>query len=556
MSECYAVNAGKSFESDPKEPIMKSIFQQYERVLVESLISSFGLDFLVRDQHGGDVDTIHNVRQIGKDEQMVYKNEANQKAYEDRGEYNKATKAKYDSDSDFVNRRNELSQQKDAGTLTDAYTGQKLARNAKVDVDHVISTEEIHNDAGRVLADLNGIKLANSEENLQATDSSINRSMKEKSIEEYTKWLDEKSVQRQNEIKKLREKPEYELTDKERGILHKYEQQEAIDQEKMKQVDAKARKAYEAKLVRTYYTSPKFAKDLALAAGNQSVKMGARQALGFVFAEMWFAVKEEFENSKGNFELGEFLKILGNGIKRGFGRAKEKYSELFSRFLGGAVSGTLASLTTTLCNVFFTTAKNTVRLIRQSYASIVEAGKVLFINPKNYTFGERMRAVVKILATGASVVAGVMVSDTIAKTPVGGIPVLGDVIQTFCGAFVSGIMSCTLLYFVDRSELSQKLFKALDGLHTIETEINYYQQQADYFERYAAELMSIDLTQLRREVALYETIVKNLENTKTEKELNIVLKQALHDLGVAIPWKNHQSFGEFMRDKNAHLVFE
>ena len=52
----------QDYNPSPNEPIMQSIFQQYERVLVESLITSFGLDFIVKDQHGGDVDTIFNVR--------------------------------------------------------------------------------------------------------------------------------------------------------------------------------------------------------------------------------------------------------------------------------------------------------------------------------------------------------------------------------------------------------------------------------------------------------------------------------------------------------------
>ncbi|MDE7326091.1 MAG: hypothetical protein K2N63_07440 [Lachnospiraceae bacterium] len=556
MNGCYAINAGESFDPDPKEPIMKSIFQQYERVLVESLVAAFGLDFIVRDQYGGDVDTIHNVRQVGKDKQMVYKNAENQKAYENREMYSKQMKAKYDSDGSFTSKREALDQKKKNGTLTDAYTGQKMDRNAKMDVDHVISTKEIHDDPGRILAGLNGIDLANSEENLQATDSSINRSMKEKSIDEYTKWLDDKKAVRVEEIKKLRSKAKSELTDKEKSLLHKYEQQEAIDQEKMKQADANARKAYEAKLAKTYYTSKKFKKDLALAAGNQSIKMGARQAMGFVFAEMWFTVKEEFETLEGDFDFGKFLITLGGGIKRGFERAKEKYSELFSRFLGGAVSGALSSITTTLCNIFFTTAKNTVKIIRQSYTSIVEAGKVLFINPQNYTFGDRMRAVAKILATGASMVMGVIVSGAIAETPIGGIPVLGDVVPAFCGTFVGGIMSCTFLYFIDRSELSNRLFGVLNSLHTIETEINYYRQQADYFERYAAELMNIDLVKFRNETALYETIITNLENAQTDKELNIVLEQAFRDLGIMVPWKGYQNFSEFMGDKNARLVFE
>lgn len=258
----------------------------------------------------------------------------------------------------------------------------------------------------------------------------------------------------------------------------------------------------------------------------------------------------------GSFDLGDFLNALGKGIKRGFERAKEKYKELFSKFLSGVVAGALSSLTTTLCNIFFTTAKNVVRIIRQSYASLVEACKVLFINPDNYTFGERMRAVVKILATGASVVVGAIVSEAVSNTGIKAIPVLCDIVPSFCGAFVSGIMSCTLLYFLDRSELMNKLFHALDGLHTIETEINYYRQQADFFERYAAELVEIDLVQFKKEVAFYDQIADSLEAAETEEELNIVLKNAMITANILVPWKGYESFDEFMNDSKAHLVFE
>ena len=292
MSTSYVVGVGRQFDPVPSEPIMESIFQQYERVLVESLVTSFGLDFLVKDQHGGDVDTIYNVRQIGQDDQMTYKNVLNQQAYDQRGQYDKAQKAQYDSDHRFKDRSAELSRQKKEGTLTDAYTGQKFARNADMDVDHVIATKEIHDDRGRVLCVLHGLDLANSEENLQPTDRSINRSMQEKSISEYCDWLKKTEPHRAAELERLRSKPKSELTDKERSLLHKYEQQAAVNADKMKQLDATARKSYEAKLACAYYTSPKFAKDLALAAGNVGARMGVRQALGFVFAEMWFAVKK------------------------------------------------------------------------------------------------------------------------------------------------------------------------------------------------------------------------------------------------------------------------
>lgn len=326
----------------------------------------------------------------------------------------------------------------------------------------------------------------------------------------------------------------------------------------MLEVDARARKAYEAKLASAYYTSPKFAKDLSLAAGSVGIKMGIRQAMGLVFAEMWFSVKAEFEQTDLNsrFELGEFLRSMGNGLKKGFENAKEKYKDIFSRFFSGAVAGALASLTTTLCNIFFTTAKNVVRIIRQSYASLVEAAKVLFINPENYTFGERMRAVAKILATGASVVVGTLVSEMVGKTPLGHLSVIGDVVQSFCGAFVTGIMSCTLLYFLDRSDLVNKMVAFLDTLPSVEKDIDYFRRQTEFFEAYAAQLMKIDLAEFKREITVFVDAVGSICNAKTEAELNGVLSNLYDTIGIKKPWDGYMSFNAFMSDPNSRLVFE
>lgn len=485
------------------------------------MITSFGLDFLIKDQYGGDVDTIYNVRQIDRNDQMTYKNQANRSTYENLEAYDSA---EYHRDARYIAKKRETSVQKKEGSLADAYTREKIARDGKSDLDHVVSAKEIHHDRGRVLAGIAGTDLANCEGNLQATNPHTNRTKKASSMDSF---------------------------------LDKYGDEYTEDQKSnMHQIDHAARKSYDSKLAKAYYTSPRFVRDLTVAAGNVSVRMGARQALGLVFAEMWFAVKEEFQNVGDRFDLGDFFTSLGRGIKLGFERAKRKYDELFSRFLNGAVAGALASLTTTICNFFFSTAKNVVRIIRQSYASLVEAGKVLFINPDNYTFGDRMRAVVKVLSTGASIVVGVIVSDAVGKTGIASIPVLGEVVQTFCGTFVTGIMSCTLLYFFDRSEIIRKLVETLDNLHTIETEIDYYRRQADYFEEYAAQLMEIDLRQFQQETALYNKIASDIEKAKTEEDLNIVLRQALENIGGILPWDKHRSFNDFMQDKSACLVFE
>ena len=156
-----------------------------------------------------------------------------------------------------------------------------------------------------------------------------------------------------------------------------------------------------------------------------------------------------------------------------------------------------------------------------------------------------MRAVAKILATGASIIVGVVVSETIGNTGIKMIPVLGDIVPSFCGAFISGIMSCTLLYFLDRSKLMNKLFHALDGMHFIEKEIDYYRRQE-----------KLDLDQLQKETAFYGHITESLEAAKTEQELNNALKKALETANILIPWRGFESFDQFMSDRNSRLVFE
>lgn len=44
--------------SSKEETAFETLFSEYERVIMHSIITSFGLDFLIKDQHGGDVDVI------------------------------------------------------------------------------------------------------------------------------------------------------------------------------------------------------------------------------------------------------------------------------------------------------------------------------------------------------------------------------------------------------------------------------------------------------------------------------------------------------------------
>ncbi|MDO5151323.1 MAG: hypothetical protein Q4D76_18345 [Oscillospiraceae bacterium] len=520
MMENAIMNSSKNYFPEEKENVLLSIFKQYEYVVIQSIVTSFGLDFLVKDNLGGDVDTIHNVRE------GIYHNSNNKYDYDNRGEYNS-----YDYHSDYRYRETNksVSENRKNGSLVDSYTGEEISRNGKSDLDHVISAKEIHEDAGRVLAGLDGVDLANSPENLQATNPHTNRTKKADSMNNF---------------------------------LDKYGDEYTETQKKnMREKDRIARESYEVKIAKAYYTSPKFAKDVTLAAGKIGVKMGLRQLLGFVFSEIWFSIKEEFVllNVKPglDMDMGDFFKSIGNGFEKGLENARTKYKDLFSKFADGTTAGILSSLTTTLCNIFLTTSKNIVKILRQSYASVVEATKILLINPDNYPFGERMRAAMKVISTGASVVLGGMVSEAISKTPIAVIPGIGDIVQTFCGTLCTGIVSCTLLFFIDQSKIINKAVNLLNKIDTIEDDIQYYKQKAWFFEQYAAELMEIDLDTFKKEISAYSLISKSINASTSDIELNTILKINMRALNISMSWeKSYDSFDSFMSDNNSKMIFE
>ncbi len=525
---------------NPDEDIYEGIWSQYEKVIVESLISSFGLDFIVKDQHGGDVDTIHNVRQIGDDPEMTYKSTKNVEAYAQHGKYD--TKL-YHSDEAFAEiKRRARAEFDEKGTkIVDAYVDGNLLipRNNKTierkhqgQLDHVISASEIHEDRGRVLAGVDGVELANHESNLRFTNAALNRNKSNMTVEEYIAWAEKNP-------------------DKVNWNGNKGEPLPEDVKNKMRAEYARAKKRYDAELARKYYTSPQFLKDTTLAAGKVGVQMGIRQAMGFALSEVWFATKEELKKLQGECEFAAIIDAIIRGIQNGFERAAEKYKELIGKFIEGAVAGALSSISTTICNIFITTKKNMVKYIRQMYASVVQAGKVLFINPNNLVFGERLREVTIILATGASVIVGSVVGDTLAKTPIGQAPYVGSALVTFTSTLVSGLLSCSFLIFMDRSIFMRRL---VDELNKVASTANNYKQIADYMESLAANLAKIDIDAFKAETEKYQKTAMSIAECDDENALSEILKNAYSEFGIRIPWEG--DFDSFMGNKSNCLMFE
>lgn len=539
---------------EPEDNLMDGLFRQYERIIIDSIITSFGLDFFIKDRHGGDVDTVHNVRQIGIDENMTYKNSGNEDTYNNLEVYNSHL---YHSHTEYKNCNREGKEKKNNGTLIDGYTGKKFKINEKSDLDHIISANEIHKDRGRILSGLNGGDLANDRNNLIHTNSSINRTKKDKKMDVYINEISVKQRKTELEIEKLKLKVS--LTEEDKKYLKKLETRKdnlnAANIEKMKILDKNARERYNKKIERAYYSSSKFKKDLAFASANVAFKVGLKQALGLVFTEVWFSVKEELEKNVNKSDLANLLESVVSGVKKGIEIAKEKYREILLKFTESAIAGALSSITTTICNIFFSTAKNVVKVIRHSYVSIIQATKILFMNPDNLEFGERMRAVLKVLATGASVIVGILAGELVDKLlTIPGLGIVKEVCQVFTTTFITGVMSCTLLYYLDKNEKINKLVEVLNDINLVEKTINYYKEQAIYFEKYAAELFEIDFDMFKEISEKYSIFLDNIDEITDSSELNKRLKEIVEVLGIK-PFKEN-TFDEFMNNEKSVLCFK
>lgn len=432
----------KSFQ----EQRLRQLFDECQNSVIGQIIGPFGLSMsMFNDKDGGGVDTIRNVRN------GVYASKAEQKRYDERGAYDPS---EYHSHSGYRKKNAEVSQDKKNGELTDAYSGKKVAANAKIDLDHANSAKGIHDDAGRILAEKNGADLANQSSNLYATNSTINRSKGQKPMEEFITDWEKSRDKRLSDIASLSKRND--LSEKEQKKLAKLQALEEFSPEEARAIAKKAKKQYE-KQVNQYYRSGKFIKSAAKDAGKMAVKTAIQQAIGSIlvefaqasFHEMKMFIRERAEAMENIFE------DIKNRLKRIMQRVLDKLSrwkEIAADLRDGLLSGFLSSLTTTLVNIFATTAKRFVRAIREGIRSLVQAFKVLFFRPEEMTEEEAIKIVIKSL-TGVFITTISIAAESGLNTFLQSVPVIGQfasIITPVLLGILSGISIAIVSYYVDK----------------------------------------------------------------------------------------------------------
>ncbi len=438
------------------------------RNVLQSVSGPFGLGKLVSayDQMGGHVDTIHNARA------GVFATADAQAACDAQPAY----EAKHiHGHRAYVRANAAVSQAQKAGTLTDAYTGQRFRAadrqnpQRKMNLDHVISAKEIHHDAGRVLAGLNTPDLANTATNLRTTSASVNKSKKALSADQFRHKLDQTAASRAQRIRQL-QKAGARMTPQDRAELTKLRALNRVDTNRLAQADAHARSAYNSTLNRSYYGSSGFAKKASGAAAKEGARAAAQRALGVVLVEFFACALHEIRDweHKGR-QHHSLMAELQHRLARVAKACMAKLDQALAALGQGFVSGFLSNLVTTLVNVFTTTTMRFMRTLREGAQALLGALKVLLAPAGESSWQQRMHESSKLMLAGGMVVGGIALEEwlSVQLAAVAWLAPMAHVLVAAITGAVVAMGNTFVLYLVDKADLLGVLGQArLDAVGT------------------------------------------------------------------------------------------
>lgn len=513
---------------------------ELERTVVTSLVTSFGLDFLLfKDQTGGNVNTIHNVRQ------GVWATESERQKFEQRGEYKSKdyhTHPNYKATGD----RDKASQQ--GGNLNDPYRSTTMGAHEQRNLDHVISAKEVHDDPGRVLAELSGVELANQASNLQTTQETVNKSKKQSSISDYLARLPNLIAEHEATLEKSRARlatlprdtPEERhkariLEDKILKTENKVEQLKAIDPAAMCERDAEARAPYERQVNHSYYTGKKFLWQTAGAAGTAGIAMGTRQVLGLVLAEVWFELRQQlpilYNRLRHNFSLEAFIDGIVRSLKGIWRRVQARFRAFLTGFGEGVFAGVLSSLSTTVLNIFATTQKMAIKIIREMWGHLCRAIRLMVFNPDQLGTVDLCKGVTELLSTGAAAVVGTMAYAQL--LPVCSFPFGGE-LATCASTVLTGLLTLGLNYVLLHGPMAHRLWASVEKLVPRDMTLESVQAINVELDRY---LLEFGRLEVNIEVQELEAFSLELAACEDEFECSAVLQRAVEARGIELPFE-------------------
>lgn len=414
--------------------------------VLQTIEGQFGLASLVlSNKSGGNVTTAHNFENAHKfkEKDIPIATQEDMQKYQgykasQEGNWNEVRKnAGYDEPLPKMRKTAFQTQDK----IFDAYSGKELPKDGRAHLDHIVSIKEIESNAKAhlSLSVEERAKIATNDKNLAWSEASANQSKGDNKMSEWIDKTDKKTGQTKGE---------------------KY----GIDREKALQKDKEARKYVYGEIDTA--TLKKYSTELLSTGGKDAAKMAAYSAIGVILREL---VAGLFEEIRATF------KNKGESLKEIFVRFKERLQKILANIkakwkdiLGGSIeAGIMAfcsNIVVFVINLFFTTLKRVVSVIRAGFVSIVQAAKILANPPKDMPKDEVGFAALKILTTGLIGALSLGLAEGIEKlllsvpalTPIMAFPVpiinetIGTILSTTLSAIIGGLLSTIAIYYMDK----------------------------------------------------------------------------------------------------------
>lgn len=454
-------NASLSKEQRIDEDLVEYLdFDELEAKLESQLEEELsGLGFFKEEKEKiGDPDALGKVmldevwKQFGNQIGLDMTNETLNQKYdrEHKDETYAEVGKKVMQDPKYKNANKAMKEQQQLGNLKDEYTGKKLNKNDSANLDHVVSRKELYENQRRRQAGINTENLANKDDNLKATNESLNKSKKEKSVDEYVSRREEreKELRKQNERanKKIDESNMSDVEKQKAKAKNNKRLQDKLDadDELMRKVDKEARKAIN--------------KDIAKGVAKETAKKAGKDALKQMAVSALFSLLKEVVNG-----FVRFLKSQAKSFKSFLDEMKRAIKSFFEKItsvLQTGASSVVGTIVTEIFGPIVSTFKRLASLIKQGVSSVMEAVKYLNDKEnKNKPFSIKVAQVGKIITSGVvaggAIFLGELFEKLLLKVPgmATVLPLIGalaNVIGMFLASLVSGLIGAIIINLIDK----------------------------------------------------------------------------------------------------------
>ena len=438
----------KELEHELNQAQVSDLLGKAHRDIISAIAGPLGLGkFLaVFDKDGGNVTTVHNAQQD------IYANPDKEKYNRDHYDKGKnSSDRKFSGDSkSSVGASFTKGQLDSKGQLTDGYTGETVM-GKYTSPDHIVPLKTYHQDGGFMQSKMQRADFATDSENLISTQRSINSSM---SADEKLVWLEKKSNGRKD-------------TNKSHYGIDRKRVEAAVERGQAtaeRHAPSNSEKA-------AYYTTHATQTGM-----KEGLKMGSQQAFGMLMVELFSSALDEIKDLyRSGRKSDTILDELSERLNRVGVKIAIRWEHMLHSFSGGFISGFVSNAVTVMINLFVTTGKRAVRMIREGIFSLLKALKTFLFPPKDMTFSQAAHEALKLLAAGGVVVGGVLLEEAVEKLILGVplfAPFAGVLTAVLVGA-ATALSMTFICYLLDKIDLfgAVRVMRDKQIIETLDTRI-------------------------------------------------------------------------------------